>query len=76
MSRTKNIYDTAIYVRVKRFNHTLFILCEEYEEMAAFKNRIVPILMEENLVKWDGDSLTADDIKLCHRNRVIQFYYS
>ena len=70
MSAAKNMYDTAIYVRVKRFNHTFFILCDEHEEVAAFKNRIIPILMSENLVKYDGDSLTVDDLKLCVRNRV------
>lgn len=70
MSNPKNPFDSAIYVRVKRYNHTFFILCDEYEEVAAFKNRIIPILESEKLVKYDGDGLSVDDLKLCVRNRV------
>ena len=70
MSTPANPYDTAIYVRVKRYNHTFFILCDEYEEIAAFKNRVLAIIEQENLVKSD-EKLTIDDIKLCLRNRVI-----
>lgn len=57
MSKSKNMYDSAIFVRVKRFNHTFFILCDEYEDVSTFKNRLIPILEAEKLVKYDGDNL-------------------
>ena len=37
----KNPFDTAIYVRVKRFNDTFFVLCDEYEDVGTFKMRVI-----------------------------------
>jgi hypothetical protein len=64
-----NPYDTAITVRVKRFDDTFFILCDEYEEMAAFKGRLVDIFAQTGAVKMD-ENFSADDIRLYLRNRV------
>jgi hypothetical protein len=43
MAHSKNPYDTSIFVRVKRFQQTFFIVCDEYEEIAAFKARIMDL---------------------------------
>ena len=42
---SNNPFDTAIYIRVKRHNHTFFILCDEYEEVGAFKARVLNVLL-------------------------------
>ena len=32
---------TAIYVRIKRFNETHFVLCDEYESVDKMKSRLL-----------------------------------
>lgn len=44
MSKSKNPFDTTIFVRVKRHEHTFFIVCDEYEEISAFKHRVLAIM--------------------------------
>ena len=56
-------------MRVKRFNDTFFVLCDEYEEVAAFKGRVLDYLHQSNAVKLHDD-FGIDDIRLTIRNRV------
>ena len=35
---------TAICVRVKRFEETYYVLCDEYETVESLKNRLLIIL--------------------------------
>ena len=67
----KNPYDTAIFVRVKRFNDTFFILCDEYEDVGAFKARILEYFRQTQAVKLH-DEFTIDDIRLTIKNRVLE----
>jgi len=47
MPKNKQIFDTAIYVRVKRFDETYFILCDEYETIETLKGRVLAILNQK-----------------------------
>ena len=54
---------------MKRFDDTFFVLCDEFEEIAAFKGRLVDMFQQTGAVKvWE--EFSADDIKLYLRNRV------
>eukprot|EP00347_Sterkiella_histriomuscorum_P001832 403370507 len=66
-----NPYDTAVYVRVKRRDQTFFVLCDEFEEVAAFKGRLIDIFQQTNAVKV-GDDFSTDDIRLYIRNRLLE----
>ena len=35
---------TAIYIRIKRFDETYFLLCDEYETIESLKNRLLIVL--------------------------------
>ena len=52
--KQKSIYDTAIHVRVKRFDKTFFILCDEYETVQTLKGRVIDIFLfhEVNETMW------------------------
>ena len=41
-------FDTAIHVRVKRFDTTFFIVCDEYETVQTLKGRCLDILNQLN----------------------------
>jgi len=45
------------------------VLCDEFEEVAAFKGRILDMFLQTNAVKMPDD-FSVDDIKLYLRNRV------
>lgn len=63
---------TSIYIRVKRFDETYFLLCDEYETVESLKNRLIVVLqrMKFELPKQE-EPLTIDDIRFCVRNRVL-----
>ena len=42
--KQKSIYDTAIHVRVKRYDKTFFILCDEFETVNTLKGRVIDVL--------------------------------
>ena len=44
MRKQVNKYDTAIHVRIRRFEETFFILCDEYETVHTLKTRILVVL--------------------------------
>ena len=63
---------TAIYVRVKRYSETHFVLCDEYEIVDKLKGRLL-IMLEQIGFKLQGqgeDPLTTEDIRLCNKKRV------
>lgn len=64
---------TAIHIRIKRFDETYFLLCDEYETVESLKNRLIAVLqrMKFELPKQE-EPLTIDDIKFCIKNRVSQ----
>jgi hypothetical protein len=35
---------TAIYIRIKHFDQTYFVLCDEYETIESLKNRLLVVL--------------------------------
>ena len=43
MNPNSSPFDTTIYVRVKRFQQTFFVVCDEFEEVAGFKARLLDI---------------------------------
>jgi len=67
----KNPFDTAIYVRVKRFNDTFFVLCDEYEDVGAFKGRILEYFIQTQAVKLP-EEVSIDDLRLTIKNRVLE----
>ncbi|CDW87793.1 UNKNOWN [Stylonychia lemnae] len=71
MAGKTNPFDTCIYVRVKRHQQTFFVLCDEFEEVAAFKGRILDMFTQTNAVKL-SDDFSVDDIKLFIRNRILE----
>ena len=62
---------TAIYIRVKRFAETYFLLCDEFETVESLKGRLLGVLskIKFELPKQE-EPLTTDDIRLCIKNRV------
>ena len=63
---------TAIYVRVKRFTETHFILVDEYETVDALKGRLLGAL-EQIGFKLDPrgeEPMTIEDIRLFNKRRV------
>ena len=63
---------TAIYVRIKRFNETHFVLADEYETVDKLKGRFLGAL-EQIGFKLDPraeEPMTIEDIKLCNKKRV------
>ena len=56
-------------MRVKHLDDTFFVLCDEFEEVAAFKGRILDIIQQTGSIKV-GDDFSTDDIRLYVRNRV------
>ncbi len=73
-SQEKGPFDTCIYVRVKRHNDTFFVLCDEYEEVGAFKGRIMDYLQQTGAVKAPlmHDEFSIDDIRLTIKNRILE----
>ena len=69
---TDNPFDTAIYVRVKRFNDTFFVLCDEYEDVGTFKGHLLDYFIQTNAIKMHDD-FSIEDIRLTLRNRVTLF---
>ena len=66
-----NPFDTAIYVRVKYHHETFFVICDEFEEVAAFKGRLVDLLKQTGSAKqFVHEEFSGDDIRLHLRNRV------
>ena len=66
-----NIFDTAIHVRVKRFDETFFILCDEYETVQTLKGRVLHVLMQIGFkMPKQEEALTPDDLRLCLKKRV------
>lgn len=63
---------TSIYIRVKRFDETYFLLCDEYETVESLKNRLIVVLqrMKFELPKQE-EPLTIDDLRFCIKNRVL-----
>jgi len=66
---------TAIHIRVKRFEETYFLLCDEYETVESLKGRLLAVLqrIKFELPKQE-EALTTDDLKLCIKNRVSYFF--
>ena len=63
---------TAIYVRVKRYTETHFILVDEYETVDALKGRLLGAL-EQIGFKLDPrgeEPMTIEDIRLFNKRRV------
>ena len=72
MFKSKNPYDTAICVCVKRHNHTFFVVADEYDTLGAFKQQLLNILIGGNgfpLPFNYEEELTIEDLKLFMRNR-------
>ena len=69
---------TSIYIRIKRFTETYFLLCDEYETIESLKNRLIVVLqrMKFELPKQE-EPFTVDDLRFCIKNRVsFNFYFN
>ena len=70
--RETNKYDTAITVRVKRFENTFFILCDEYESVNCLAGRMLSILEQMDFRFKDQETpFTNEDVRFCERNRIL-----
>lgn len=62
---------TAIYVQVKRFAETYFVLCDEEETVDGLKGRLLQQLTQVGFqLERQEEELTTEDIKLWLRKRV------
>ena len=63
---------TAIYVRIKRYQETHFILVDEYETVDALKGRLLNALevIGFKLDPRGEEQMTIEDIKLYNKRRV------
>ena len=69
--KPENPFDTAIHVRIKRFDETFFILCDEYETVQTLKGRILHVLNQINFkMPKQEEDLTPDDLRLTMKKRV------
>ena len=69
--KPENPYDTAIHVRIKRFDETFFILCDEYETVQTLKGRLLHVLNQINFkMPKQEEDLTRDDLRLTMKKRV------
>ena len=62
-----------IFVRIRRFNETYFILCNENEEVDLLTRRFLRVLEEINFADTrprQEEPLCVDDIRLTIKNRV------
>ena len=69
--KTTNKYETAITVRVRRYNQTYFIVCDEFETIGTLKSRCLDLLnqLRFRMPKQEED-LTVDDLRLNLKKRV------
>ena len=62
---------TAIYIRIKRFNDTFFLLCDEYETIESLKNRLLVVMQKMGLqLPKQEEPFIVDDVRLYLKNRV------
>ena len=62
---------TAIYIRIKRFAETYFVLCDEYETVEGLKGRLLAVLDKIGFqLPKQEEPLCSDDIRFCLKNRV------
>ena len=67
-----NIYDTAITVRIKRFDKTFFVICDEYETVNCLAGRMLPILVQMQFQFKDQETpFTSDDVRFTIKNRIL-----
>ena len=50
-NRSRNPHDTAMYVRVKRYDQSLFIVCDDFEPVHAVKARLADTLNRLGIAK-------------------------
>ena len=62
---------TVIYIQVRRYEETYFLLCDEYDPVESVKSRILTML-EQTGFKLDRqeEPLTTDDLRLHLKKRV------
>ena len=67
-----NIFDTAITVRVKRFDKRFFVICDEYETVDTLGGRMLPIIEQMNF-EFPGQEnpFTSDDVRFTIKNRLL-----
>ncbi len=69
--KNKNMFDTAIYVRIKRFDQPFFVLCDEYETVQTLKVRLLVILDQIGFkMPKQEEDLKPEDLRLTIKNRV------
>ena len=67
-----NPYDTAITVRIKRFEQTFFILCDEYEPVDTLRGRFLNILLQQGFkMPKQEEELTPEDLRFTIKNRIL-----
>jgi len=66
---------TTITVRVKRFQETYFILCDEYETVENLKGRMLAVFNKIGFTLPKAEEpLSTDDIRFSIKNRVSYLY--
>ena len=63
---------TSIYVQVKRYAETYFVLCDEDDTVETLKGRILVQLNQCGITRLERaeEDITKDDIKLWLKKRV------
>ena len=70
--KPENIYDTAITVRIKRFDQTYFILCNEYETVETLRGRMLAVLNQLGFeMPKQEEPLTTEDLRFTIKNRIL-----
>ena len=70
--QTKNPYDTAITVRIKRYDQTYFILCDEYEPVDTLRGRFLNILLQQGFkMPKQEEELVPEDLRFTIKNRIL-----
>ena len=71
-AKARNAFDTAITVRVKRYDLTYFILCDEYESVDTLRGRFLNILLSQGFkMPKQEEELVAEDLLFAIKNRKL-----
>jgi len=62
---------TCIYLQIKRYSETYFVLCDEYDPVESLKSRVLNILVQVGHQNTQAEEpLTTEDIRLSLKKRV------
>ena len=61
------------YVRIKRFNKTYFVICDEYDGVNVLKAKLSHVLAQQGIVNpIESLPYKNEELKLTLKNRVLE----